>query len=414
MFQLAVTDKYGSAIQHLSQWDKNLILYIKNWGYDTVPSIHFFNRNMKNALVVSAELAGDELIKTNLPNVLLETPCPIVMCAYLEESDGLSRTVFTYEIPVRPRAKPDDYEYSNTNTSDATATASDILTGKTAYANGTKITGIIPLKGAATITPGTSEQIISAGRYLSGTQTILGDVNLVASNIKSGVSIFGVSGSYVGSGTGGTDTSDATATAADIAQGKTAYVNGSKITGTHECSEGVVLNVDRITATDDGEGNVTIVEDELVFEELNVTENGEYTPRSGIDGFSKVIVNVDDSGIDMSIDGTLQTGTAPSSVISGTTTSATVDTGLNTINYIVLYKTPSTIDSTGLVQCAYSASSNTAVYTYCSSYSSSSQSFGYAITTDTFTVDGGKFTWSGTGTAAFVEGDSYEWHAFGC
>ena len=35
---------------------------------------------------------------------------------------------------------------------------------------------------------------------MTGTQTIKGDSNLVASNIKSGVSIFGVSGSYTASG----------------------------------------------------------------------------------------------------------------------------------------------------------------------------------------------------------------------
>ena len=50
-------------------------------------------------------------------------------------------------------------------------------------------------KGAATITPTTSNQTISSGTYLTGTQTISGDANLVAANIKQGVSIFGVSGS---------------------------------------------------------------------------------------------------------------------------------------------------------------------------------------------------------------------------
>lgn len=53
-------------------------------------------------------------------------------------------------------------------------------------------------KSATTYTPSTSNQTISSGYYLTGTQTIQGDSNLVASNIKSGVSIFGVSGSYVG------------------------------------------------------------------------------------------------------------------------------------------------------------------------------------------------------------------------
>lgn len=50
-------------------------------------------------------------------------------------------------------------------------------------------------KSAETYTPTTSNQTISAGYYLTGTQTIKGDSNLVSGNIKSGVSIFGVSGS---------------------------------------------------------------------------------------------------------------------------------------------------------------------------------------------------------------------------
>ena len=75
------------------------------------------------------------------------------------------------------------------------ATASDLLSGKTATTDAGEIVGTIPLKGAQTYTPGTTNQEISAGQYLSGAQTIKGDANLVASNIRSGKSIFGVNGS---------------------------------------------------------------------------------------------------------------------------------------------------------------------------------------------------------------------------
>lgn len=81
------------------------------------------------------------------------------------------------------------------DTSDADAVAGEILNGKTAYVNGSKITGNITSKSAQTYTPTTSDQTIASGQYLSGVQTISGDANLVAGNIRSGISIFGVSGS---------------------------------------------------------------------------------------------------------------------------------------------------------------------------------------------------------------------------
>ena len=85
-----------------------------------------------------------------------------------------------------------------TDTSDATMTSGDqMLSGVTAYSKGTKYTGTIQSKSAQTYTPTTSNQTIASGQYLSGAQTVLGDVNLVPSSIKSGVSIFGVSGSVV-------------------------------------------------------------------------------------------------------------------------------------------------------------------------------------------------------------------------
>lgn len=57
------------------------------------------------------------------------------------------------------------------------------------------LTASVTTKAAATITPSTSNQEIASGTYLTGKQTISGDANLVATNIKSGVSIFGVAGS---------------------------------------------------------------------------------------------------------------------------------------------------------------------------------------------------------------------------
>ena len=68
----------------------------------------------------------------------------------------------------------------------------------TAGNSSVSLTASVTTKAAATITPTTSNQTIAAGTYLTGAQTIAGSSNLVAGNIKSGVSIFGVTGSYAG------------------------------------------------------------------------------------------------------------------------------------------------------------------------------------------------------------------------
>ncbi|KRW90927.1 hypothetical protein SD51_12210 [Alicyclobacillus tengchongensis] len=66
--------------------------------------------------------------------------------------------------------------------------AANVLTGTTIAG----VAGTMPNHGSPTWTPGTSNQSLAAGYYSGG--TVQGDGNLQAGNIRSGVSIFGVSG----------------------------------------------------------------------------------------------------------------------------------------------------------------------------------------------------------------------------
>lgn len=75
-----------------------------------------------------------------------------------------------------------------------TVSAGYVASG-TAGNSAVSLTASVTTKGAATITPTTSDQSIASGTYLTGAQTIAGDPDLLASNIKSGVTIFGVAGS---------------------------------------------------------------------------------------------------------------------------------------------------------------------------------------------------------------------------
>lgn len=84
---------------------------------------------------------------------------------------------------------------------DVNVTASKMLANTVACGPDGKVTGTIKSLAAQTITPGTEDQKIVSGRYLSGDQTIKGDANLLAENIKEGVELFGITGTYTGGDT---------------------------------------------------------------------------------------------------------------------------------------------------------------------------------------------------------------------
>lgn len=85
------------------------------------------------------------------------------------------------------------------NSQDATAQVAEILTGKTAYARGTKLTGTMPNNGGVTGTINTvaGEYTIAQG-YHDGSGKVSIDpteqAKIIAANIKQGVQILGVTG----------------------------------------------------------------------------------------------------------------------------------------------------------------------------------------------------------------------------
>lgn len=91
----------------------------------------------------------------------------------------------------------------NADTSDATATADEILSTKTAYVNGSKVTGSMPNRGAVTgtITTKAQQYTIQQGYHDgSGKVSIASSeqAKIIAGNIRQGVSILGVEGTMSG------------------------------------------------------------------------------------------------------------------------------------------------------------------------------------------------------------------------
>lgn len=88
----------------------------------------------------------------------------------------------------------------DSDTSDDTALVGEILTGRTAHARGTLLTGTMPNNGAINQKITTKAQVVSVAQgYHDGSGTVQIDgteqAKIIAENIKDGVEILGVTGS---------------------------------------------------------------------------------------------------------------------------------------------------------------------------------------------------------------------------
>ena len=142
------------------------------------------------------------------------------------------------------------------DTSDATAVAAEILSNKTAYKNGEKLTGTMPNRGAVTgaISTVAGEYTVPQGYHDGSGKVAIAateQAKLVANNIREGITVLGVTGTMSGS-------ENVKATAASV----TPYTTAQTITPTSlgDFNSITQINVAAIayTESDNAAGGVTV------------------------------------------------------------------------------------------------------------------------------------------------------------
>lgn len=118
MYEVPCLDLNGDTINMFYQWDIDQKIVINLEGCDVnylknAPEVHFCNSSRKEALVVRSTVSNHDTITVDVPNILLQEACPLLVYVYLTDANDSSsqKTILYSEIPVRKRAKPSDYLY---------------------------------------------------------------------------------------------------------------------------------------------------------------------------------------------------------------------------------------------------------------------------------------------------------------
>ena len=116
MTTVKLFDRNGLEIDHLTRWDYNVKLQIYDFPFDVAPICHFAKRLDKKCLVVTSTISNG-IVTVDIPNILLtdeNKTGQFTMFVFLTDIDGnTGRTIYQVDLPVAPKPKPDDYEYSD-------------------------------------------------------------------------------------------------------------------------------------------------------------------------------------------------------------------------------------------------------------------------------------------------------------
>lgn len=333
------------------------------------------------------------------------------------------------------------YNSGGIDTSDATATASDMAKDKTAYVNGVKVTGSVGVIGRgstqifrdSSITPSyesskseiklqtsyTTDKLVRKGSTVGMVLKASNFGDATTSDVVSGktfTSIAGlkVTGAHVCSG--GIDTSDATATASDMANGVTAYVNGEKITGAMpylaaSVADSASTSNSRLRLTKTADAKAMVYNGYKYRLEYPLASLGDATAADVAAGKTFT------SAAGLLVEGT-NTGSGGGSggltsargtfAISSATESYTISTGLSSISYFMMRLTAAPRGK-GFMRGYYDSSTNKMYIMYCSSWSSAYKTYDSVNLTPT--ISGGDYTYNSS--SANLNAGDYEWIAVG-